>query len=133
MARYPTLPQNMSTEDIRKMYTDIQRWGSILINELNNRDIVVDSKPSSNIYTVVTITSIGRPRKGDIAYSASTGKFKGYVSLGSETSWQNLVVPPNMYTAQQKLQPMPTTQQTYDSYNNLNKTPSNYMTPRKKT
>jgi|TARA_R110000824_G_scaffold18789_1_gene73814 hypothetical protein len=90
MARYPTLPQNMSTEDIRKMYTDIQRWGSILINELNNRDIVVDSKPSSNIYTVVTITSIGRPRKGDIAYSASTGKFKGYVSLGSETSWQNL-------------------------------------------
>ena len=80
----------MSTEDIRKMYTDIQRWGSILINELNNRDIVVDSKPSSNIYTVVTITSIGRPRKGDIAYSASTGKFKGYVSLGSETSWQNL-------------------------------------------
>ena len=30
-------------------------------------------------------------------------------------------------------QPMPTTQQTYDSYNNLNKTPSNYMTPRKKT
>ena len=90
MARYPTLPQNMSTEDIRKMYTDIQRWGSILINELNNRDIVVDSKPSSNIYTVVTITSIGRPRKGDIAYSASTGKFKGYVSLGSETSWQDL-------------------------------------------
>ena len=54
MARYPTLPQNMSTEDIRKMYTDIQRWGSILINALNNRDIVVDSKPSSNIYTVVT-------------------------------------------------------------------------------
>tara|TARA_R110000824_G_scaffold18789_1_gene73815 strand:+ start:1284 stop:1508 length:225 start_codon:yes stop_codon:yes gene_type:complete len=46
---------------------------------------------------------------------------------------QGLVVPPNMYTAQQKLQPMPTTQQTYDSYNNLNKTPSNYMTPRKKT
>mgnify|MGYP003143765874 CR=1 FL=1 len=42
MARYPTLPYNMSQE------------------------------------------------KGDIAYSASTGKFKGYVSLGAETSWQNL-------------------------------------------
>jgi len=90
MARYPTLPQNMSTDDIRRMYSEIQRWGSILINELNNRDIVVESTPSSNIYTVVTITSIGRPRKGDIAYSASTGKFKGYVSLGSETSWQDL-------------------------------------------
>jgi hypothetical protein len=72
------------------MYGEIQRWGSILINELNNRDIVSESTPSSNIYTVVTITSIGRPRKGDIAYSASTGKFKGYVSLGSETSWQDL-------------------------------------------
>ena len=80
MARYPTLPQNMSTDDIRRMYSEIQRWGSILINELNNRDIVEENTPSSNIYTVVTITSIGRPRKGDIAYSASTGKFKGYVS-----------------------------------------------------
>ena len=46
---------------------------------------------------------------------------------------QGLVIPPNMYSAQQKLQPIPTTQQAYDSYNNLNKTPSNYMTPRKKT
>ena len=69
---------------------NIQRWGSILINELNNRDTVIESTPASNIYRVVTVTSIGRPRKGDIAYSASTGKFKGYVSLGSETSWQDL-------------------------------------------
>jgi|TARA_R110001583_G_scaffold113824_3_gene264308 hypothetical protein len=90
MARYPTLSQNMSTDDIRKMYSDIQRWGSILISELNNRDTVIESTPSSNIYSVVTVTNIGRPRKGDIAYSASSGKFKGYVSLGSETSWQDL-------------------------------------------
>jgi|TARA_R100000353_G_scaffold53666_2_gene42983 hypothetical protein len=90
MARYPTLPQNMSTDDIKRMYSEIQRWGSILINELNNRDTVSESTPASNIYRVVTVTSIGRPRKGDIAYSASTGKFKGYVSLGSETSWQDL-------------------------------------------
>ena len=90
MARYPTLPQNMSTDDIKKMYSDIQRWGSILINELNNRDTVIESTPASNIYRVVTVTSIGRPQKGDIAYSASSGKFKGYVSLGSETSWQDL-------------------------------------------
>ena len=83
MARYPTLPQSMSTEDIKRMYNEVQRWGSILINELNNRDTVGESTPASNIYRVVTVTSIGRPRKGDIAYSASTGKFKGYVSLGS--------------------------------------------------
>ena len=90
MARYPTLPYNMSQKDMQKMYNDIQKWGAILINELNSRDIQVDTTPSTNIYTVVTVTSIGRPQKGDIAYSASTGKFKGYVSLGAETSWQNL-------------------------------------------
>ena len=28
--------------------------------------------------------------KGDVAYSTSSGKFKGYVSLGAETSWQDL-------------------------------------------
>ena len=61
MARYPTLPQNMSTDDIKRMYSEIQRWGSILINELNNRDTVVESTPASNIYRVVTVTSIGRP------------------------------------------------------------------------
>jgi len=39
---------------------------------------------------VVTVTSIGRPRKGDIAYSASSGKYKGYVSTATSTEWQNL-------------------------------------------
>ena len=90
MARYPTLPFNLIAEDAKTMYRAVQRWGSTLINELDSRDIEVNAKPSTNIYRVVTITSIGRPRKGDIAYSASTGKFKGYVSLGSETSWQDL-------------------------------------------
>jgi len=90
MARYPTLPFILNTEDIQQMYREIQRWGSVLVNDLDSRDMEIDSKPSTNIYRVVTVTSIGRPRKGDIAYSASTGKFKGYVSLGSETSWQDL-------------------------------------------
>ena len=90
MARYPTLPFILNTEDIQQIYREIQRWGSVLVNDLDSRDMEIDSKPSTNIYRVVTVTSIGRPRKGDIAYSASTGKFKGYVSLGSETSWQDL-------------------------------------------
>tara|TARA_R100001163_G_scaffold47087_1_gene35384 strand:- start:361 stop:681 length:321 start_codon:yes stop_codon:yes gene_type:complete len=90
MARYPTLPFTLMAEDAKTVYRAIQRWGSTLINELDSRDIEVNTKPSTNIYRVVTVTSIGRPRKGDIAYSASTGKFKGYVSLGSETSWQDL-------------------------------------------
>tara|TARA_R100001443_G_scaffold10317_2_gene19909 strand:+ start:25876 stop:26151 length:276 start_codon:yes stop_codon:yes gene_type:complete len=90
MARYPTLPMKMSNEDLIDMYKQIQRWGSILVNELDSRDLEAQNTPSTNIFRVVTITSIGRPKKGDIAYSASSGKFKGYVSLGSETSWQDL-------------------------------------------
>ena len=90
MARYPTLPMNISNEDLVSMYKEVQRWGSVLVNELDSRDLDIQNKPASNIFRVVTITSIGRPIKGDIAYSASSGKFKGYVSLGSETSWQDL-------------------------------------------
>ena len=47
-------------------------------------------KAASTVFTVTTVTQIGRPQKGDIAYSVSSGKFKGYVSLGAETSWQDL-------------------------------------------
>jgi hypothetical protein len=89
MAQYPVLPINMPTDDMRVMYEEIQRWGAMLATELAIRDGEIDSAPTTNIYTVVTVGSIGRPRKGDIAYSASSGKFKGYVSLGSETSWKD--------------------------------------------
>jgi hypothetical protein len=92
---YPLLPTAFSyttTDNIelQQLYTLLERWGSTLINQLNTRDAQEDGKPSTNIYSVTTVTTIKRPRAGDIAYSASTGKFKGYVSLGSETSWQNL-------------------------------------------
>ena len=72
------------------MYTAIERWGSALLNELNTRDTQVETTPSTNIYTISTVTQLKNPQKGDIAYSVSSGKFKGYVSLGAETSWQNL-------------------------------------------
>ena len=88
MARYPTLP--MFLKNVDTLYTEIQRWGSVLVRELDSRDQEDRNKPSSNIYKVVTATNVKRPRKGDIVYSASSGKFKGYVSLGAETSWQDL-------------------------------------------
>ena len=88
MARYPTLP--MFLKNVDTLYTEIQRWGSVLVRELDSRDQEDRNKPSSNIYTVVTATNVKRPRKGDIVYSASSGKFKGYFSLGAETSWQDL-------------------------------------------
>ena len=93
VARYPTFPSelyDLSTEEIKEMYNTIQTWGAVLVNELDARDLELDATPSSNILAVVTVTSIGRPRKGDIVYAASAGKFRGYVSLGSETSWQDL-------------------------------------------
>ena len=90
MARYPTLPFALGNDGLQQVYEKIQRWSSVLINELDSRDLEVNGTPATNIYRVVTITDIGRQAKGDIAYSASTGKFKGYVSLGAETSWQDL-------------------------------------------
>ena len=90
MARYPTLPFVIGNDSLQQIYQKIQRWSSVLTNELDSRDLEVNGTPTTNVYRVVTVTDIGRPAKGDIAYSASTGKFKGYVSLGAETSWQDL-------------------------------------------
>ena len=93
MARYPEFPV-IFPDDVKKgvsyIYNRFQQWGAALVNELDTRDQIQDAQPSTNIYAVVTVGSIKRPDKGDIAYSTSSGKFKGYVSLGSETSWQNL-------------------------------------------
>ena len=93
--QYPLIPklygyQMEGNEELRQLYILMEKWGSTLINELNTRDVQVDSRPSTKIYTVTTVTNITSPQAGDIAYSASTGKFKGYVSLGAETSWQDL-------------------------------------------
>jgi len=90
MARYPALPFMIGNDNLQQIYQKIQRWGSALTNELDSRDLEVNATPATNIYRVVTVTDIGRPAKGDIAYSASAGKFKGYVSSGSTTEWQDL-------------------------------------------
>ncbi len=91
MARYPELPKFINTEaEAKEFYDYIQQWGAALINELETRDTQVNANPSSNIYAVVTITEIGSPQRGDIAYAASAGKFKGYVSTTATQAWENL-------------------------------------------
>ena len=90
MARYPTLPFTLTNDDLVDMYKQVRSWGEVLVQELDSRDLQVDSTEAQTIFRVTTVTEIGRPVKGAIAYSTSTGKFKGYVSLGSETSWQDL-------------------------------------------
>ena len=91
MARYPDLPFliNITQEETRKVYQTLEKWGAALINQLDLRDQEIEAAPTTNIYTVVTITNIGRPKGGDIAYSASSGKFKGYVSTAASTTWKD--------------------------------------------
>jgi len=89
MAEYPRLPsyklaENMSPEEI---YREIRQYADALAFELDIRDAQVDNKPSTRVYSVVTVTEIGRPNPGDIAFSLGEEKFKGYVS---STGWVNL-------------------------------------------
>ena len=94
MARYPAVPRIYDylkdNPEADRLYREISQWGGALVNQVDTRDLQVDAKPSTNIYSVVTITDIGRPKKGDIAYAASAGKFKGYVSTTATQAWENL-------------------------------------------
>jgi|TARA_R100001129_G_scaffold151915_2_gene114201 hypothetical protein len=92
MARYPNLPSllNVVEPETKRIYNTLEKWGAALINQLDLRDQEIEAAPTTNIYTVVTITNIGRPKGGDIAYSASSGKFKGYVSTAASTTWKDL-------------------------------------------
>ena len=94
MARYPAVPRLYNylkdNPEAERVFREISQWGGALVNQLDTRDAKVDNTPSTKIYSVVTITEIGRPRKGDIAYAASAGKFKGYVSTTATQAWENL-------------------------------------------
>ena len=94
MARYPAVPKTYDafkgSPEADRVHREISQWGAALVNQLDTRDAQVDSTPSTKIYTVVTITDIGRPSKGNVIYSLNEGKYKGYVSLGATTTWQDL-------------------------------------------
>ena len=91
MARYPDLPYliNVTQEETKKVYNALEKWGAALVNQLDLRDQELEGAPATNIFTVVTVTDIGRPKGGDVAYSASSGKFKGYVSTAASTTWKD--------------------------------------------
>ena len=50
----------MKVEEVRELYQTIQSWAAVLTNELDSRDIDVETTPSTNIYAVTTVTNIGR-------------------------------------------------------------------------
>lgn len=88
MANYPNLPLYIpSRENLEKVYDEILSWANQLAQELDLRDNQVDNRPATKVYSVVTVTEIGRPNPGDIAFSLGEEKFKGYVS---STGWVNL-------------------------------------------
>ena len=70
------------------MYNEIQRWGATLLNELDSRDSEVDNRPSTTIRVAVTSGTITNPQKGDVVYSTSSGKYKGFVSTAASTTFK---------------------------------------------
>ena len=90
--RYPELPKfvRFIDSEVDNLYDTLSEWGAKLILDLQTRDVQEETRPTTNIFTVVTVTEIGRPQAGNIAYVADRGKLVGYVSLGAETSWHDL-------------------------------------------
>ena len=89
MANYPQLPLYNTAKQmtVEELYRDLRQVIDTLGYELNIRDNQINSKPSTNVYSVATVTDIGRPSPGDIAFSLEEEKFKGYVS---STGWVDL-------------------------------------------
>lgn len=89
MAEYPRLPSYTLAENLtaEQIYREIRQYADALAFELDIRDAQVDSRPATKVYSVVTVTEIGRPSPGDIAFSLGEEKFKGYVS---STGWVDL-------------------------------------------
>ena len=90
MARYPEVSTfimiDLSNEESRTVYNELQLWSGALINELDTRDTEVDAAPSTKVLAVTTVTNIGAPIAGNIAFSTGESKFKGY----DGTNWQDL-------------------------------------------
>tara|TARA_R110000744_G_scaffold163287_3_gene280005 strand:- start:660 stop:923 length:264 start_codon:yes stop_codon:yes gene_type:complete len=78
MASYPKLPRFTVNElvDLQRM---LLSWSNELTRELDTRDIQAQDTPSTTINTVVSTSEIGRPANGNVAYSISASKFRGYV------------------------------------------------------
>ena len=82
MANYPELPfyVALSTEELNRLYNEIQRYAAVLKLELETRDTEIRNSVSTRIYAVTSVNEIGRPFNGSVAFSTSSGKYRGYVS-----------------------------------------------------
>ena len=87
MARYPEISSfmNLITEEGQTLYSELRSWSGALINELDTRDTQMDEQAATKILAVVTVTDIGSPLTGSVAFSTGESKFKGF----DGTNWQD--------------------------------------------
>ena len=78
MASYPQFTVYRQIQDVNDMYGEIVSWGNRLTSELELRDDEVRNQAAIRVEVVTTVTEIGRPQAGDIAFSSGESKFKGY-------------------------------------------------------
>ena len=83
MASYPQFTIYKNIQDVNNMYGEIVSWGNRLTSELEIRDDEVRNQAAIRVEVVTTVTEIGRPQAGDIAFSSGESKFKGY----NGTAW----------------------------------------------
>ena len=76
---YPELPRYQNTEDLTQVYNTLIAYAGELKFLLESRDVELGSTPATKIFSVVTVSELGIPASGDIAFSISASKFKGYV------------------------------------------------------
>jgi hypothetical protein len=78
MASYPQFVAYRDIKDINEMYNEVVSWGNRLTSELEIRDNEVTNQAAIRVEVVTTVTEIGRPQAGDVAFSSGESKFKGY-------------------------------------------------------
>ena len=78
MATYPQFSTYRNIQDIKEMYNEIAGWGNRLTASLQIRDDLENSRRSFKVIQVTTVTDLGNPQEGDVAFSLGESKFKGY-------------------------------------------------------
>jgi|TARA_E500000178_G_C16900511_1_gene697857 hypothetical protein len=83
MATYPKLPLYTLPKSVDDLFRILSTYTNELTRELDLEDQKQNKAPATKVFTVATVTSIGRPQAGDVAFSTSSGKFRGYVTTAS--------------------------------------------------
>ena len=79
------MPNYTKITTVQQLEDIVRTFVNELTRELDLEDQKQTNAPSTKIYTVTTVTEIGRPSTGAVAYSTSSGKFRGYTTTA--TAW----------------------------------------------